>query len=132
MAYKSYGDFSIPEGAVLVKDVKDQKYYDVIYIAPVCDAEEEDKEFIFVSGILDYDEVNTYIDKSLLNYVGLETIEDYEDIYEKIYDIMSYQGLDLFYKENPFVSYETLLENLKNIEIEGEEEVDYSLKRIND
>ena len=132
MTYKRYGDFNITEGAVLVEDVKDEEYYQVLYIEPCYfeNLEDENKEFILIGGILLYDEIDGYINKDFLNYVGLETIEDYENVYEKIYDIMSYKELDLFYDEDPFVNYKSLLEKLKEIEIEGKEEVDYSLERL--
>lgn len=129
MAYKRYGDFNITEGAVLVEDVVDKEQYNVLYVEPLYYSDDEDKEFVLIGGILEYDEVDSYINKDFLGYVGLENIEDYESVYEKIYDIMSYKGLDIFYDPNPFISYKLLLEKLKSIEIKGEEGIDYSLEK---
>ncbi len=129
MAYKRYGDFNITEGAVLVEDVVDKEQYNVLYVKPLCYSDDEDKEFVLIGGILEYDEVDSYINKDFLGYVDLENIEDYESVYEKIYDIMSYKGLDIFYDPNPFISYKLLLEKLKSIEIKGEEGIDYSLEK---
>lgn len=130
-AYKTFGDFNLTEGSVLIKRFEGEgsPYYDVIGIFPR-NFEEDNLRFVFIKGILYHDEIDDYLDESLLKYVGRESIDDYKDDYEKIYDIVSYDGLSVFYEPNPFVSYEELLEQLKYIDIEGVEGVDYSLELL--
>lgn len=131
MAYETFGDFHLTEGSVLVELVEQEKaesYYSIIGIFP---ADFEDGlRFAYITGILFESEVDDYIDDDLIRFVGLESIDDYEDDYEKIYDIMSVEGLQVFYDPNPFVDYEGLLRELKSIDIEGIEGEDYSLELL--
>ena len=128
MAYKTFGDFHLTEGSVLVERVEQEKadaYYNIIGIFP---ADFEDGlKFAYITGFLMENEVDDYIDDGLIEYVGLESINDYEDKYQKIYDVMSVNGLQVFYDPSPFIDYEELLSELKAIDIEGVEGEDYSL-----
>lgn len=131
MTYQINGDFHLTEGAVLVELVEQEKaesYYSIIGIFP---ADFEDGlKFAYISGILFESEVDDYIDDDLMRSAGRESIEDYEDDYDKIYDIMYFSGLQVFYDPNPFIDYEELLRELKAIDIEGVEGEDYSLELL--
>lgn len=131
MSYKTFGDFNLIQGAVLIEQIKDkdtEDYYNIIGIFPTYF--DDKQRFAYLTGSLFHSEINDYIDDDLIKFVGLESIDDYEGDFEKIYDIMSVHGLSIFYDTNPFIDYNQLVEELKHINIEGIEGKDYSLELL--
>jgi hypothetical protein len=87
MSYKTFGDFNLIQGAVLIEQIKDkdtEDYYNIIGIFPTYF--DDKQRFAYLTGSLFHSEINDYIDDDLIKFVGLESIDDYEEDFEKIYD----------------------------------------------